>query len=179
MRDLRWPEHGAAPMPIPRWYVALWRAATFATTLVAGYLVAHVIVLGRFFDWLVANGRADVLRDAYVAFRSEGNPVTPYLGSFLVQAALALALVVATWILRRRGALRRSLRRLAALPVMIMVFTATGFETVEQGVMSGLDLSTPTLSARLRLNVPLHVISALVFVAAAGWLTRKAPSVSV
>jgi hypothetical protein len=89
-------------MTIPGWYGTLWRVTAFVTILVAGYLISHVIVLGRYFDWLVANGHAEMLRSTYSVFRVEGDPVTPYLASFAVQTLLGLCLLIATLILRRQ-----------------------------------------------------------------------------
>ncbi|MEL6761775.1 MAG: hypothetical protein AAFP04_15430 [Myxococcota bacterium] len=158
--------------------ILLWRAAGLVTALVAGYLTSHVIVLGRYFDWLVAHDHAALLQTTYSAFRLEADPVTPYLGSFFVQFFLAVALLIIA--LRHRSTL--GIPRLAAavlaagaLPLTIAVFSVTGFYEVEQRVMAATDLSPETLDTWLKLNVPLHVASAMIFIVAAMALVFVSP----
>ncbi len=171
-------------MASPSWYVVLWRISTFATVLVAGYLIAHVIVLGRYFDWLVANGYAEMLRNTYSVFRVQVDPVTPYLGSFAVQAILGLCLLIATLIVRRRPnspplRLGAAIAASLLLPATLALFGVTGFHEVEDKVMSGSDLSPTVLSNWLRWNIPSHVACAVMYGAVGAWLMAAMPRRSV
>ncbi|RMB08435.1 hypothetical protein [Eilatimonas milleporae] len=150
--------------------VFLWRMVALITAILSGYLTGHVIVLARYFDWLIANGHAAMLKTTYSVFRVEGDPVTPYLGSFMVQFAVAVLLLVVGFRQRAHfGNSRLAAAALAALclPLSVLVFTLTGFHDIEHDVMSASDLSSATLETWLTLNVPLHVISAGIYIAAA------------
>lgn len=148
----------------------LWRVVGLSTAILSGYLTGHVIVLARYFDWLIANGHASVLKTTYSVFRLEGDPVTPYLGSFVIQFVIAVVLVSVAVVQRGRfGAKRIAAAGFAALslPLSIIVFTLSGFHDIEHDVMSAADLSEATLETWLALNVPLHLVSVAIYVASA------------
>jgi hypothetical protein len=44
-----------------RIYWLTWALATGTTGIVAGFFLGHVLLLGRFVDWLLVSGRASVL----------------------------------------------------------------------------------------------------------------------
>lgn len=153
----------------------LWLITGLITTLVAGYLIAHIIVLGRYFDWLIANGQASVLEETYAPFRREFDPVTPYLGSFVVQFILAAVLL--TTLFLNRYALQYMKPRLICgtiallcLPMAIVLFESTGFHAIEDAVMSASDLSEPVLNAWLEQNIPMHIATAFIYFVAAALL---------
>ena len=148
----------------------LWRIVGLGTAILSGYLTGHVIVLARYFDWLIANGHASVLKTTYSVFRLEADPVTPYLASFVIQFALAVVLVSVAVVQRARfGAKRIAAAGFAALslPLAIIVFTLSGFHDIEHDVMSAADLSEATLEIWLALNVPLHLVSVVIYIAPA------------
>ena len=148
----------------------LWRVVALCTAILSGYLTGHVIVLARYFDWLIANGHASVLKTTYSVFRVEGDPVTPYLGSFVLQFILAVALVSVAVVQRARFGTKRIAAAgsaMLSLPLSIIVFTLSGFHDIEHDVMSAADLSEATLDAWLALNVPLHIVSVAIYVVAA------------
>ena len=148
----------------------LWRIVGLSTAILSGYLTGHVIVLARYFDWLIANGHASVLKTTYSIFRLEGDPVTPYLGSFVLQFVLAASLAGIAVVQRARfGTKRIVVAGFAALslPLTILVFTLSGFHDIEHDVMSAADLSAATLETWLTLNVPLHLVSVAIYVGSA------------
>ncbi|MEM7728480.1 MAG: hypothetical protein AAF311_04315 [Pseudomonadota bacterium] len=158
--------------------IFLWRAVGFVTAILSGYLIGHVIVLARYFDWLIANGYASMLEDTYAVFRVEGDPVTPYIGSFFIQFLLAIALLITGLRQRKRfGAHKLAMAACAvlALPLTMFVFTVSGFHHVEHHVMAATDLSESTLETWLAMNVPLHVLSAALYVAAAMMIVFTEP----
>lgn len=158
--------------------VFLWRLVGLVTAILAGYLTGHVIVLARYFDWLIANGHASMLETTYSVFRAENDPVTPYLGSFAFQLVLAALLVIVAIVQRTRfGAKRLAIAVFAALalPLSMVAFTVTGFHHVEHDVMAASDLSPETLEIWLALNVPLHVVSAAIYAAAAMMILLSDP----
>ena len=55
------------------------------TGIIAGFMISYVIVIGRFFDWLLRHERYQVFTDAYAHFRRDDNPVTPYIAFVLTQ----------------------------------------------------------------------------------------------
>lgn len=148
------------------------------TAILSGFLTAHVIVLGRYFDWMIANGHAAILETTYAVFRREDDPVTPYLGSFAAQVGLAVILfTVAVFQRSRFGVKRMVAASLAALalPLTMTIFTVTGFHHIEHDVMSARDLSEQALTTWLTLNLPLHAIAAAIYVAAATMLLFTDP----
>lgn len=136
--------------------------------MTGGYLAGHTIVLARYFDWLLANGHAETLKATYAVFRVQADPVTPYIGSFLVQFASSVLLLLVTifaWRTVRPGILGALASALAAmaLPALILMFRATGFSALEEGVMSGSDISPAAIEHWLAMNVPIHVAAAALF----------------
>ena len=59
------------------------------TGIIAGFMISYMIVIGRFFDWLLRHGRCEVFTDIYAHFGRDNNPVTPYIAFVFTQFLLS------------------------------------------------------------------------------------------
>jgi hypothetical protein len=86
-----------APRREERGYWVAWFFATSTTGLLAGFLVAHCLILGRFFTWMVASGWQPVLGETYAIFRQEQG-VRGYLALLMLQTLATLGFLVAVFV---------------------------------------------------------------------------------
>lgn len=139
-------------------YWTLWMLATAMTGLVAGFFLGHALLLGRFFDWLLASGRAGVLASTYPVFREGpgrgGLDVFYAVAGIQVLAGLAFAAV--SIIERRRPMLGLFVG--AAGIAWPIVHYASGFAATEARVLrSTVEASGEVAAAFVSANGPVHV----------------------
>jgi hypothetical protein len=51
-----------------------WCSTTMLTGILAGFLVSHSIMLGRFFQWFMESGNENLLHQTYTVFRAASSP---------------------------------------------------------------------------------------------------------
>ena len=143
--------------PEERAYWIAWVFATSTTGILAGFLVGHCVILGRFFTWMAASGRQPLLGETYATFRQEQG-VRAYL-ALLVLQTLATLLFLAAGLLRRRRVGIEAIPALAS-PLWYAVHFASGFAVIEPAVVGGLHAVPPDLTARfVSLNLPVHLFA--------------------
>jgi hypothetical protein len=47
-----------------------WCSTTILTGILAGFMVSHSIMLGRFFNWFIESGNENLLHQTYTVFRA-------------------------------------------------------------------------------------------------------------
>lgn len=77
-------------------YEWIYRLTVAWSGIIAGFMISYVIVIGRFFSWLLENRRADVFTNAYAHFRREKNPVSPYIAFVFTQFLLSALIILLT-----------------------------------------------------------------------------------
>ncbi|MGH7314024.1 MAG: hypothetical protein ACREJV_12690 [Candidatus Rokuibacteriota bacterium] len=141
------------------------------TGLVAGFMVSHALVLGRFLDWLVTSGPGVPFASTYPAFAGTAgrSGLALFYGLCGMQVVAALAfLVVAVGARRERVA--AAIAGVAAV-LWPAVHYGSGFGAVEQAVLRSLGEVSGGLAARfVAWNVPIHVVHAAILTAGLGAL---------
>jgi hypothetical protein len=150
----------------PSWVVAL------ATTgIVAGFMLSHALLLGRYLDWLLTSGRARLLADTYPVFaRSDGKSgLTAFYAVAGLQVLSGIAFLVVSALARRQAATGAIVGVAAVLwPV---VHYASGFGALEAQVLRSTSEVPPDVaSAFVRWNGPIHIVHAATLTAALGAL---------
>jgi hypothetical protein len=55
-----------------------WYSTTMLTGILAGFLLSHAIMLGRFFQWFMDSGNENLLHQTYTVFRAASSPHIAY-----------------------------------------------------------------------------------------------------
>jgi hypothetical protein len=55
-----------------------WCSTTILTGILAGFLVSHAIMFGRFLQWFMDSGNENLLHQTYTVFRAASNPHIAY-----------------------------------------------------------------------------------------------------
>ena len=153
-----------------RLYWPGWAAATALTGIVAGFMLGHALILGRFVDWLLTAGTpAQGLE--YAAFRAtagRGGLTAFYAVCGLQVTSVVLFLGLALAAGRARGA-----ATLAAVAgaLWLVAHYASGFGALEARVVTATREVDPGVVGRfVRLNVPIHFFHAATLTTALGTL---------
>jgi hypothetical protein len=141
-----------------------WLLATVTTGLVAGFMLSHALLLGRFLDWMLASDPR-LLASTYPAFATSAG--RGGLGAFyavcgvqIVAAVILLALALMT----RRHRFAAAIAAVAAV-LWPTVHYASGFGAVEAAVLRSSAPVAPEVAARfLAQNALVHAIHATLLV---------------
>jgi hypothetical protein len=139
-----------------------WLLASVTTGLVAGFMLGHALVLGRFLEWMLATdpGR---LAAAYPAFaRSVGAAgLSVFYAVCGVQVVAAVALLALS-LGARRHRLAAGVAASAAV-LWIAVHYTSGFGAVETLALRSTSAVSPDVTRRfLAMNTPVHLAHAAV-----------------
>ncbi len=155
-----------------RLYWPGWVLATVLTGLVAGFMLGHALVLGRFVEWLLTAGAPahGLLYPAFRATSGRGGLTVFYAvcGLQVISVVLFLGLALASG--RARGAATLAA---AAGVLWLVAHYASGFGALEAKVVRATGAVDPDIAASfLRLNVPIHFFHAAALTTALGALLR-------
>jgi hypothetical protein len=146
---------------LTRPYWTLWVVTTLLTGILAGYMVSHSIMLGRFFTWFVISDNLELLRQTYTAFRAQGRAHVYYDIPLLLHLLAGIPWVVLALLMKRQ----RLIAVVAGLSTLWVgaLFLGLGFDRIEDAVMTS-TADAETLRAFAALNVPLHATFAVIYV---------------
>jgi len=133
---------------------------TALTGVLAGFLISHSIMLGRFFDWVLAAGNNAFFADTFAPFRAATHANVHYNAVLWLSLIAGLLWLVSSFVLQRD----RILALTAGLSSFWVgaVFFASGFAEAEAAVCSGVaDDTLRELYAVL--NLPMHRAFALAY----------------
>ncbi len=161
-------------------YSAFWYSTTILTGILAGYMVSHAIMLGRFFNWFITSGHEELLHRTYTVFRLESSPQVFYN----VPLYLALFSGVIWTILAFATKRNRIIGVTAGLSTFWVgfIFTASHLDEAEEAVLTG--MADPAMTQLyLSINIPVHTIFAVIYLVSFFLLLRtahlkKSPSAS-
>jgi hypothetical protein len=153
-----------------RLYWPCWVAAAVLTGVVAGFMLGHALVLGRFVEWLVTSGSGE-LALAYPGFRAGAGRVslTAFYAVCGLEVLSVVAFLAAALVTRRQAALAALAAAAGAL--WLVVHYASGFGALEAMVLGGAVEPPRIVAARfVRVNTPIHLFHAAMLVTALGAL---------
>jgi hypothetical protein len=156
-------ETGSLPLRlIERLYWALWIVTTTLTGVLAGYMVSHSIMLGRFFNWFIESGNLDLLHRTYTVFREASNAHITYDIPLYLHFAAGVAFVVLAFVLKRH----RILSVLAGLSTYWTgsIFMLIDLDEAEDSVLTGTADAAMT-QYYLSINIPVHATFAAIYLA--------------
>jgi len=138
-----------------------WCSTTILTGILAGFLVSHSIMLGRFFQWFLESGNETLLHQTYTVFRAASSPHIAYNIPLLLALVSGIIWTVLAF-LARRDRIIAVTAGLSTLWVGI-IFFVSDLGDAEEAVL------TATADARLTqlytaLNLPIHTLFAAMYV---------------
>jgi hypothetical protein len=140
---------------------AFWCSTTILTGILAGYMVSHSIMLGRFFNWFIESGNEDLLHQTYTVFREASNAHVVYDIPLYLALVSGIIWVVLAFILRRD----RIIAVIAGLSTLWVsnIFFISDLDEAEDAVLTGIaDARLTQLYSSL--NLPVHTIFAVIYV---------------
>jgi len=139
-----------------------WLFATLTTGLVAGFMVGHALILGRFLDWMLARDPR-VLASTYPVFAASAGraALTVFYAACGLQVVAALAFC-ALALRARRHRLGASVAAIAAV-VWPLVHYGSGFAGVEAAALRSVTPVSTDVAMRFHaLNLPVHIAHGVV-----------------
>jgi len=139
-------------------YWLTWALATGTTGIVAGFFLGHALLLGRFVDWLLISGRANVLATTYPLFRGGDGKIgfDIFYAVAMVQILAAVAFAIVSWVTRRRWGLGIG-AGIAGVAWPIAHY-ASGFAAVEATVLRSTTPATREIASQfIAWNGEIHV----------------------
>jgi hypothetical protein len=140
----------------------LWLAVTLLTGLLAGFLLSHSVMLGRYFSWLIRSGNYRVFTDTFSQFRLATRANVHYNLFLWVSLAAGAGWVVSSFVVRKD----RVVAVVAGLSSLWVgcVFFASGFAEAEEAVSTGV-AGEALQQFFVSWNVPLHASFAAFYTA--------------
>jgi hypothetical protein len=155
-----------------RLFWTCWGLASITTGLVAGFMLGHALILGRFLGWMVATDPRQ-LAATYPAFA--GSVGAGGLGLFYAICGLQVVAALALLALSLIAGHHRLLAGIVALTAVLwpVVHYGTGFGAIEALVLRGTAPVSPEMAARFNgLNTPVHIAHATMLLVGLGVLLR-------
>jgi hypothetical protein len=145
---------------LARLYWTLWVVTTMLTGILAGYMISHSIMLGRFFTWFAISDNLDLLRQTYTTFRAQTRAYVWYDVPLLLHLVFGIAWVLLSFIVK----IQRAIAFVAGLSTVwvSILFMGLNFDEVEDSVLtSTADAATVRYFASM--NIPLHTSFAVIY----------------
>jgi len=137
-----------------RVYWILWFAITMITGILAGFLVSHSVVLGRYFTWLIESGNNHVLVDTFSVFRETTRANVHYNLFLWISLVIGIAWTTVCFIIRNT----RVTAVIAGLSSFWVgcVFFVSDFAAAEEAVATG-TAGEAVRQFFVAWNIPMHV----------------------
>jgi hypothetical protein len=145
---------------VEKLYWITWCIITILTGILAGFLISHSIMLGRFFTLLIESGKETILHQTYTVFREAANPHIPYNMFFILALAAGILWTVFAFIVRKT----RVIACIAGMSTFWVscTFFATNFGRAEVEVMTAVADAKMT-HLYITWNVPIHTAFAIFY----------------
>ena len=143
-----------------RVYWILWFALTMITGILAGFLVSHSVMLGRYFTWLIESGNNRVFVDTFSVFREATHANVHYNLFLWISLAIGIVWTAICFIIRKT----RVIAVIAGLSSFWVgcVFFASDFAAAEEAVSTGA-AGEAVRQFFVAWNIPLHTSFAVFY----------------
>lgn len=140
------------------WY--FWFASTVITGIMAGFLLSHSVMLGRFFSWTIQSGNNQIFASVFAHFREESRANIHYNLFIWISLLIGILWTASSFVVKKN--------RIAALVAGLSsfwvgaVFFSSGFSKAEEAVMTG-RADELTQKFFVAWNLPLHTTFAVFY----------------
>jgi len=121
-------------------YWLFWYSTTIITGMLAGFMISHAIMLGRFFTWYVESDNMNLLRSTYSVFRKDSNPQILY-NSFLYFGLISGFIWTILAFIKKKNRIIAVVAGLSTLWVSI-IFRTLNFDYFEELIKRIQDIRT-------------------------------------
>lgn len=138
-----------------------WFATTILTGILAGFMISHILQLGRFFTWAAETGHSI---SNFTVFRIGNRPYDAIYDSFLLaQLAIGIIWTVLAF-LSKRERIEKFIAIIAGLATVwvAIIFIFSGMGEAESAYLSGTADASMTQNFAL-LNLPVHTSFAIIY----------------
>ena len=138
-----------------------WCSTTILTGILAGFLLSHSVMLGRFFQWFVESGNENLLHQTYTVFREASNPHIAYYTPVYLAFISGIVWTVYAFIAKRD----RIIAVTAGLSTVWVgvIFSISDLDKAEEAVLTA--TADPSLTQLYTsINLPLHTLFAAMYV---------------
>jgi hypothetical protein len=145
---------------IGRLYWVFWVLTVVFTGILAGFMLSHSIMLGRFFSWAVSSGNEAFFHQTFAVFREATKAYIVYDIPLYLSLVCGVVFIVPALVLKRD----RVMSVIGGLSTFWTgsIFFAAELNEVEDAVVTG--TATPDVSQYfLSINVPLHSCFAVIY----------------
>jgi len=138
---------------IHRIHRVFWFAITMLTGILAGFLISHSVMLGRYFTWLIESGNYQVFTDTFSVFREATHANVHYNLFLWVSFIVGILWTILCFIIKKS----RGIALIAGLSSFWVscVFFASNFSDAEEAVTSGV-ADEAVRQFFVSWNLPLH-----------------------
>jgi hypothetical protein len=141
---------------------AFWCSTTILTGILAGFMVSHSIMLGRFFTWYIESDNVELLRQTFTVFRKSSNPPPQVVYNVPLYLAFVSGVIwtVLAFVLKRD----RTIATIAGLSTFWVgnIFFISDLDEAEGAVLSGSANASMT-QFFASINLPIHTCFALIY----------------
>lgn len=132
----------------------------FLTTMISSIMIYYCIVLGRYFNFLLANNLLEGFTEYYSPFRNSSNATIIMNSILIIQLIVAATSLIINY---RTRALFGQFIALAAPLLLIILHLLSGFAMAEGAITAASDLTESQINKFLWLNLPLHIIYSVAY----------------
>lgn len=138
----------------------IWYPLTILTGMLAGFMVSHSIMLGRFFNWYITSGNEDLLRETFTVFRAQSNAKAMYDIPLYVAFILGIIWTIVSFVIKKD----RIIALIAGLSTLWvgMIFMISDLDEAEEAVLSSAGNADLT-QLFLNINIPTHMAFAVIY----------------
>jgi hypothetical protein len=139
---------------------ALWFAITMLTGILAGFLISHSIMLGRYFTWLIESDNYQVFIDTFSVFRQITHAHVHYNLFLWASFLVGTIWTIFCFIIKKN----RIIALVAGLSSFWVgsVFFASGFSDAEEAVATGI-ADEATRQFFVSWNISMHTSFAIFY----------------
>ncbi len=138
----------------------LWFAITMLTGILAGFLISHSVMLGRYFTWLIESGNYSVFTGTFSIFR-EATHANVHYNLFLWASLIFGILWTVSCFMVRKNRIIAFIAGLSSFWVG-SVFFSSGFSNAEEAVSMGIADET-VRQFFVSWNIPMHASFAVFY----------------
>jgi hypothetical protein len=149
-----------------RAYWPCWFVSAALTGIVAGFMLGHALILGRFLEWMLAAGPPALLSQTYAVFRA--GPGRAGLDAYYAVAGLQALSALAFLLVALAAGRHRTAGVVAGLAgvLWLAVHYGSGFAALEAAVLRSPSAVSLDLAGRFTAwNTPIHLFHAVALAA--------------
>lgn len=147
---------------LSKMYWIFWCSTTMLTGILAGFLISHSVMLGRYFSWMLESGNEDLLRQTFSVFRESVSPPPNIIYNIPLYLGLIFGIIytILSFLLKKD----RIIAVIAGLSTFWVanIFFISNFNKAEEAVMTS-TANAEVMQFFMKTNLPFHITFAVIY----------------